>query len=110
MPADKSRIEAWPDYYLGVWGRLDGDPDLVLIDGRFRTACALVALVLCPASTTILMHDFFDPLAIRRNYQTLLEVADIVEAASNLVSLRRKSEVSPRHLIGRLAAVWTDFA
>ncbi len=110
MPADKSRIEHWQSYFLAVWDRLPRDPDLVLIDGRFRTACGLVALALCEPRATVLMHDFFDPLAIRKNYRTLLEVADIAEQAGQLVSLRRKKGLRPRNLIGRLPAVWTDFA
>jgi hypothetical protein len=110
MPADKSRIEAWPAYFLRVWAELDADPDLVLIDGRFRTACALVTLTLCSSRTVILMHDFFDPLPLRQSYRTILDVADVIEQVGNLVSLRRKTDIPPRILIGRLAAVWTDFA
>lgn len=110
MPADKSRIEHWQSYYLDVWDRMPRDPDVVLIDGRFRTACGLMSLALCEPQTAILMHDFFDPLPIRKSYRSLLEVADIVEQAGQLVSLRRKAGFRPRNLIGRLPAAWTDFA
>lgn len=110
MPANRSRIESWPNYFLSVWDRLESSPDVVLIDGRFRTACGLVSLLVCPESTTILMHDFFDALAIRKNYQSLLEYADIIEQQRNLVSLQRKQEATTVKILSRLAAVWSDFA
>lgn len=110
MPADRTRLEAWPSYYLEVWRRLERPPDVVLIDGRFRAACALSAFLACPSRTAILMHDFFDPLPIRANYRGLLDVADIVERTGQLVSLKRKPEIATPVLLGRLAAVWTDFA
>ena len=110
MPADRSRLESWPNYFLPIWDKLSAPPDVVLIDGRFRTGCGLLALLVCPPTTTILMHDFFDTLSIRKNYRSLLDVADIVEQQKNLVSLQRKPEVTTTALLSRLSAVWSDFA
>lgn len=110
MPADRSRMELWATYFLDVWDKLEFLPDVILIDGRFRTACGLTALLVCPERTNILMHDFFDPLSIRKNYRSLLDVAEIVEQQKNLVSLRRKHETTPMNLLSRLSTVWSDFA
>ncbi len=110
MPANRSRLELWPNYFLPIWEKLGWVPEVVLIDGRFRTACGLTSLLVCPETTSILMHDFYDTLSIRKNYRSLLDVADIVEQQSNLVSLRRKPNVTATSLLSRLSAVWSDFA
>ncbi|MFO1102098.1 MAG: hypothetical protein U1E20_04235 [Methylocystis sp.] len=110
MPANRSRLELWPNYFLPVWEKLDWVPEVVLIDGRFRTACGLASFLVCPETTAILMHDFYDALSIRKNYRSLLDVADIVEQQTNLVSLRRKPNVTATSLLSRLSAVWSDFA
>ncbi len=110
MPANRSRLELWPNYFLPIFEKLGWVPEVVLIDGRFRTACGLTSLLVCPATTSILMHDFYDALSIRKNYRSLLDVADIVEQQSNLVSLRRKPNVTATSLLSRLSAVWSDFA
>lgn len=110
MPRDTKKIEQWPAYFTSVWSDLPGAPDLVLIDGRFRVACALTALMLVPASSVILMHDFFDPAPWRRNYAKLLDFADIDGRAGDLVRLRLRPDVGPTAIVSALGRYWTDFA
>lgn len=109
VPADAKSMPQWPGYFLRPWSLMAPGPDLVLIDGRFRVACALVALAMVAPPGVVLMHDFFEGNPMRRNYPRLLEVADIVERSSNLVRLERKAEVTTAGLLGRLSEVWTDF-
>lgn len=109
IPSDRSRIAAWPKYFLDVWSELDRVPDTVLIDGRFRTACALVTLLVCPRSTAILIHDFYSEIPMRRNYPLLLEVAEVVDRRSDLVCVRRKESVAEFALLPYLSKVLFDF-
>ncbi len=65
-------------------------PDLVLVDGRFRVACALQAIVNTMPGVEIMIHDFF----ARQHYYDVLHFADIVDCADNLVVLRAKQPIS----------------
>jgi hypothetical protein len=48
-------------YALSVWDRPDlGDPDLVLIDGRFRAACLAAVILRARRPTTVLFDDYED--------------------------------------------------
>jgi hypothetical protein len=109
IPTSEDGIRRWPAYFLSVWERLDRAPDLVLIDGRFRTACVLATLIACPSTTCVLVHDFFEKHPMRSNYRSILDIADIVEAAEDLVSLRKKDDVGNGQLLSRLESAWTDF-
>ena len=66
-PADDSSIENWPEYAKSPFA-FKSDYDLVLIDGRFRIACALHACINLPVDAKILIHDFFN----RPYYKVLL--------------------------------------
>lgn len=72
-PQDPSRREDWPDFSTAPWAAYkDSPPDMVLIDGRFRVACTLQAVLNCPPSTTIVIHDFWD----RPHYHVVLKYLD----------------------------------
>jgi hypothetical protein len=46
-------------YPLAVWDLPDlGEPDVVLIDGRFRLACMAAVLLRARRPTTVLFHDY----------------------------------------------------
>lgn len=57
-----SRPRSYPlfhQYPLAVWDRPDlGDPDVVLIDGRFRAACMVAVKLRATRPTTVLFHDY----------------------------------------------------
>ena len=60
-PASKGSFRKWPDYVLSVWERPDFvQPDTILLDGRFRLACFLTALVRSTAPITVLWDDYQD--------------------------------------------------
>ena len=57
-PADQAAWTRWHRYPLGVWDLPDlPQPDLVLIDGRFRAACLLATLYRTRAPVTALIDD-----------------------------------------------------
>lgn len=60
-PLDASNMTNWPSYYSGPWTTVRArglNPDLVLIDGRFRVACFLYSLLNLKAGATILWDDY----------------------------------------------------
>lgn len=76
--------------------------DLVLVDGRFRVACALNAFLVNP-SGKVLMHDFFEP-SHHNHYKAILAVAEVVERVGTMVQLRRKPDVRQEDLMKMYAA------
>lgn len=57
-PRDKSGWQRYARYPLGIWERADVTPDLVLVDGRFRTGCALAAALHAKAPLRLLFDDY----------------------------------------------------
>ena len=58
-PADDSKRENWPLYAAAPWDAKQ-TPDLVLIDGRFRVACILQAVLHAPRDCIVFAHDFWN--------------------------------------------------
>ena len=91
-PLDESAQARWPDYHQAVWN----DPaameaDLVLVDGRFRVACALEALARCRPHAILLFHDFWN----RTPYHPVLAFTDWLGSCDSLAILRRKTSIDP---------------
>lgn len=97
-PTDPARAPSWPAYYTKVWERLEGPPDLVLVDGRFRVACTLATLLHCPAKTPILIHDFWN----RPQYHRVLAHLDCIDQAESLGLFRAKPDLDLRKLAADL--------
>lgn len=58
-PSDASGAARYHLYALSVWDRDDlGEPDLVLIDGRFRAACLAAVMLRARRPTTVLFDDY----------------------------------------------------
>ena len=80
------RQEHWPAYAASLDRVAAADTNVVLVDGRFRVACALTALIRFPKAT-VLVHDWD-----RTGYHVLLAHATILEAADVLVVLARRPD------------------
>jgi len=62
-PASNDYFPKWPDYSLSPWRHCQHrsvEPNLVLIDGRFRVACFCATLLFGKPGTTILFDDYID--------------------------------------------------
>jgi hypothetical protein len=58
-PVDESEWRRWPRYPLEVWELPEfRQPDVVLVDGRFRVGCALAAAFLSEQPLTLLFDDY----------------------------------------------------
>jgi hypothetical protein len=56
-PIDESGRDRWPNYQTAPW-RGDYCPDLILIDGRFRVACAIQTALRLKNDAHIIVHDY----------------------------------------------------
>ncbi|MBL9061030.1 glycosyltransferase family 2 protein [Tabrizicola sp.] len=71
-PSQNDRVQSYHTYALSVWDRRDfQDPDLVLIDGRFRAACLAAVKMRARRPTTVLFDDYVD----RRYYHAVEKLA-----------------------------------
>ncbi len=76
--------------------------DVLLIDGRFRVACALKAHGWLSNNATVIFDDFW----IRENYHIVLDYYSVIDRAGTAAILRRKQETSvPEELIRRYELV-----
>jgi hypothetical protein len=83
FPLSEEKSATFPDYSSGVFKKLKSRKiDLVLIDGRFRVACALQTILNCSKNQefTILIHDFYT----RPQYHTLLKYITEIEKTADL--------------------------
>ncbi|WP_432768251.1 hypothetical protein [Sphingopyxis sp.] len=94
-PIDDTRIRDWPRYHAAVWRHIKGSPDVVLLDGRFRVACALQALIHAKPDTVLLFHDFAD----RPQYHVVLRHMEVVERADTLAVLRPRADLDGKAVL-----------
>jgi hypothetical protein len=84
-PSGDEASARWPQYAQTVWqAALPAAVDFVLIDGRFRVACALTALLKARPDTPVAFHDFWTRL---RAYGEMLPFFDVVGRAGSLAIL-----------------------
>ena len=59
VPMKAREYRRFPGYALSVWDRPDFmEPDLVLIDGRFRASCLVAVLLRATKPVTVLFDDY----------------------------------------------------
>ena len=91
-PVGDASRSRWPSYHEAVWNdAATAGTDLVLVDGRFRVACAMAALARCQPHTILLFHDFWN----RTPYHPVLAFTDWLGSCDSLAILRRKAAIDP---------------
>jgi hypothetical protein len=88
-PTDESMRHAWPSYS----DQDLADPDIVLVDGRFRVACCVNVLLRYP-DATLLVHDF----PMRTEYHAILPFVHIRSTTDTLVTLQKREGVNDDEL------------
>lgn len=85
IPKDNSKRENFPQYSKAI--KSNGQIyDLVLIDGRFRVACALHTLGVINDQSVVLIHDY----KIRPQYQVIEQFYNIVSCVDTLYVFKKK--------------------
>ena len=80
-PIDSRRYKRYHLYPLSIWDIPEfRQPDVVMIDGRFRVACALATMLRCQKKTVILFDDF----KLRRCYHMILDYMEPTEMRGNM--------------------------
>jgi len=94
----------WRDFHtypLSVWDREDFvDPDVILIDGRFRVACFVAAAMKIRKPTTILFDDYGD----RDYYHTVERLAKPVAMVGRMAHFELSPGEIPKHELTWLIA------
>ena len=91
-PIDNSHKEKFPNYSSDIFNLIKKDCiDTVLIDGRFRVACALKTIIECYQNKNlqIIIHDFWN----REEYHILLIYLDSIEQADSLGVFKIKDNI-----------------
>lgn len=92
FPVDESHREKFPDFSAEIFAKSDASQyDTILIDGRFRVACTLMAIYHCHANRnlTIMIHDY----SLRKDYEIVEDFLDITETAKTLFCFQIKKDV-----------------
>lgn len=84
-PADESTNGCW-NQYPEAWLRSTDSYDLVLIDGRFRVACAAIVCLHPKNSKYICFDDFVD----RPQYHVIKPFIEVIQTVENMIVCRPK--------------------
>jgi hypothetical protein len=102
-PKDSSKAANWPLYASSIWCRIleggSAQPDLVLIDGRFRVACFLATLHFSKPGTTILFDDYHD----RPNYHVVEKYLKPINRAGRMAEFRTEGVPPPEAMLDLMA-------
>lgn len=99
-PTDAASLPRWAAYWRDPW-EAAGEVDLVLVDGRFRVACALAGRPRLAPGALVLVHDFWSRAVYRG---PMLRHYDLVGNAGTLALLAPKPAADPVMLAVDLTA------
>lgn len=84
-PTGFAALRQWPAYSTGIWDvirRKKAMPDLVLVDGRFRVACALASALHVHPGTPLWLDDYVEREARYAPVNRHLKLVEIVGAGA----------------------------
>ncbi len=93
-PINKEKDASFIDYSKKVFKDFPRDYDVVLIDGRFRTACALQTILNTKDDVLILWHDFTN----RPYYHEILKFLEIKKNTGTMVLLTKKKNINKKEV------------
>lgn len=88
VPKDESKIRNWPAYCLAPFG-IGLEYKFILVDGRFRNACAYVAWAFMFDDTLLAVHDY----SVRSGYFEIEKIFEVVDRADTLILFKKKKDV-----------------
>lgn len=107
MPIDLGCAARWPRYCVAPWANFIGagiQPELILIDGRFRVACFLASLLFARLGTVILFDDYFN----RPHYHVVEKHVPHNARAGRMAEFIVPAEMNRQHVIVDLLAAVTN--
>ncbi len=98
-PVNEKNWRKFSHYPIGIWDRKDfAQPDVVLIDGRFRAACFLAVLIRTKAPVTVLFDDYKD----RAGYHVVEDFVKPVEMRGGMAKFELEPTPFPVDEIGKI--------
>jgi hypothetical protein len=88
FPLDQECRHLWPRYSEVPWIRRS-DFDLIFVDGRFRVACVLHAVLRAQPDALIVVHDFWD----RPHYHVVLPFLEWKESSLTLGVFQKRRDI-----------------
>jgi len=102
-PKDNAGFRQWPSYPIGVWDRPDFvQPDLVLIDGRFRAACFLTTLFRITKPVRLLWDDY----TLRPGYHLMERFCPPVRTIGRMAEFHLTPTAIPAEKLGLILTTY----
>jgi hypothetical protein len=101
--ARRGAINATQDRGAAYVGAINATQDVVLVDGRWRVACALSAFPFVADAGRLMVHDFH-----RRQYHSLLKFYAMETERDRLAVLKKRPNVSRAELGAHLRRFMRD--
>ena len=93
-PSDSGSTKKWPNYSWRIWQNLPRNFDCILIDGRFRVACGLVAAIMtASADPAIMVPNYYTR---GRKYTVLEKALYPIESVDSLQVFRIRLDIAER--------------
>lgn len=104
-PKDGSAYQRYHMYPLSIWDAPEfKHPDVILVDGRFRVACALTAMLRCTKKTTLLFDDYEG----RKGYHMVEEFLPKEEVVGNMARFTVGKKALPRAEMTRIIGMFSQ--
>ena len=105
MPKDETKIRNWPNYFLAPFVKYPIPYDIILIDGRFRKACAYASFHFMVDEAVLVIHDY----QVRYQYSEIERFFNLIDEVDTLAIFRKKEKIVPRHLYTAILTSLFDF-
>lgn len=92
FPRNNSQIRNWPEYYLRPFIKYEWPFDFILIDGRFRKACAYASWAFIKEKAIVAIHDYTH----RDDLSEIEKFFNVEESIDSLIVLSKKQKVLPQ--------------
>lgn len=86
-PVNKKMQHVFPGYSCAIWEEMSVNPDLILIDGRFRVSCFLISVALAKKGALVLFDDFVG----RAEYDVILKYCEPISFVGRMAEFRMSS-------------------
>ncbi|WP_052832992.1 hypothetical protein [Bradyrhizobium sp. LTSP885] len=98
-----ARIARWKSLPQAPWKVLTEIPDLILVDGRFRIACALESLLRIDTATRLLVDDYAG-----RDYRVIEQFAELVAMHGRMAEFRKRRDFDSQLCRDNLELAYSD--
>ena len=104
-PIDGSAFRRYHRYPLSIWDEPSfKHPDVILVDGRFRVACALVAMMKATKRATLLFDDYEN----RPKYHVLEDFLEKEQSVGRMAQFTVRKTALPRDQLTAIIGAFSN--